>query len=142
MMASPLPLAIVILTIICLGVTGNLFSSSPIVIAIQVAAAALSIWARRSFQSGEFRVTAGPVSSTVMRRGPYRFLRHPMYSAVLIFIWAGVLSHLSTWTLAAGGVVTAVAITRVFAEERMLRARYPDYAGYAATTKALVPFVF
>jgi protein-S-isoprenylcysteine O-methyltransferase Ste14 len=112
------------------------------VIAIQVAAAALSLWARRSFQPGEFRVTAGPVSSTVMRRGPYRFLRHPMYSAVLVFIWAGVLSHLSKWTLAAGVVVTAVAITRVFVEERMLRARYPEYSGYAATTKALVPFVF
>jgi protein-S-isoprenylcysteine O-methyltransferase Ste14 len=142
MMASALPLLVILAAIAVLGVTGNLFSPSPIVIAVQAAALALNIWARRSFQKGEFRITATPGGSSTIRRGPYRFIRHPMYAAVLLFIWASVGSHLSVLTVAIGIAVTAVVITRVVVEERLLRARYPDYEDYARSTKAVVPYVF
>ena len=78
MMSSPLPLLLVIAVIIVLGVTGNMFSASPFVIVAQVAAVGLNIWARISFQSGTFRVTAAPGGATMITRGPYRFIRHPM----------------------------------------------------------------
>jgi protein-S-isoprenylcysteine O-methyltransferase Ste14 len=45
-------------------------------------------------------------------------------------------------TLAVGIVIAAVVITRVVVEERLLRARYPEYDEYARSTKTLVPFVF
>jgi protein-S-isoprenylcysteine O-methyltransferase Ste14 len=64
-----------------------------------------------------------------------------MYWAVLLFIWAAVLSHLSRWTPLLGGLVTLVVSLRIIAEERVLRARYPDYDAYARSTKALIPFV-
>lgn len=65
-----------------------------------------------------------------------------MYAAVLLFIWTAVVSHLSVLTLAIGLMVAAVVITRVVVEERLLRARYPEYDDYARSTKALVPYVF
>lgn len=142
MLASALPLAVIIAAIAVLGVTGNLLSASPFVIVAQVAAVALNVWARRSFQKGTFRVSAAPGGESIIRSGPYRFIRHPMYSAVLLFVWAGVLSHVSALTLTVGAFATGVAIARVVAEERLLRARYVDYADYALTTKALMPFVF
>ena len=142
MITSPLPLLLVVAAMLGLGVTGNLFSSSPFVIAAQAAALVLNLWARTSFQSGTFRVTAAPGGASLITRGPYRFIRHPMYSAALIFIWAGIASHRSIWTLAVGIAVTAVCIARVIAEERMLRAKYPEYLDYSRSTKALIPFVF
>ena len=142
MMASALPLLLVIAAIVVLGATGNLFVLSPLVIGVQAGAIGLSLWARRSFQKGAFRVTATPGGSSIIRSGPYRFVRHPMYTAALLFIWAAVISHLSVFTLAIGIVVSAVAITRVVVEERLLRIRYPDYDDYARSTKALVPYVF
>ena len=142
MMASALPLLGVLIAMTALGVTGNLFSPSPLVIAIQAAAVALNIWARLSFQRGEFRVAATPGGSAIIRSGPYHFVRHPMYAAALLFVWASVVSHLSVLTVAIGVVVTAIAIARVVVEERLLRARYPDYEAYARSTKALVPYVF
>lgn len=142
MMASALPLLGVLVAIAGLGVTGNLFSPSPRVIAVQVAAVALNIWARCLFQKGEFRVGATPGGSSIIRSGPYHFIRHPMYAAVLLLIWVSVAGHLSVLTVAIGIVVTAVAITRVGVEARLLRARYPDYDDYARSTKALVPCVF
>ena len=142
MIASAAPLIFVVLAIAGLGVTGNLFSSSPFVIAAQVVAVGLNVWARISFKRGTFRITAAPSGTSIITLGPYRVIRHPMYSAVLLFVWAGVASHLSAWTLAIGLAVTAVCITRVIVEERLLRARFPEYLAYSRSTKALIPFVF
>ncbi len=142
MIASPLPLVIVVAAIAVLGVTGNLFALSPFVIAAQVAAVVLNVWARISFRRGTFRVTAAPSGAPIITRGPYRFIRHPMYAAVLVFIWAGVASHLSVLTVAIGIAVAGVVIARVIMEERLLRATYPEYLDYSRSTKALIPFVF
>jgi protein-S-isoprenylcysteine O-methyltransferase Ste14 len=141
-MKSPLPLLIVIAAIVALGVSGNLFSTSPLVIAVQVGAILLNLWARLSFQRGTFRVTAGPSADALITRGPYRFVRHPMYISALVFIWAGVASHISILTLGIGTLVTGVCIARVLVEDRLLRSRYPAYADYARSTKALIPFIF
>lgn len=141
MIGSAAPLVVVISSIVLLAVTGNLFTASPYVIAVQAGAVALSVWARRSFPKDSFRVVAVPGASSIIRRGPYRSIRHPMYSAVLVLIWSGVLSHLSRWTLVLGVVVTAVVVARVIVEERVLRQRFPDYDAYARTTKALIPFI-
>lgn len=141
MITSAVPLLVVIGAIVALGATHSLFAWSPFVIAAQAGAIAMSVWARRSFPRGTFRVTADPSGPSVIRRGPYRFLRHPMYSAALLFIWAAVLSHLSMLNLAVGFAVTGMVAFRVVGEERLLRARYPEYGEYARSTKALVPFI-
>jgi protein-S-isoprenylcysteine O-methyltransferase Ste14 len=142
MLASALPLLAVIVSIVALGATGNLFSPSPFIIAVQAGAVALSVWARRSFQEGAFRVTATPGSGSIIRDGPYRFVRHPMHGAALLFIWTAVVSHLSVLTLAIGLAVSVVVVARTVVEERLLRARHPEYDDYARLTKALVPYLF
>lgn len=141
MITSPAPLIVVIGAIVVLAATRNLFAASPFVIALQAMAVALSVWARRSFPKDTFRVAADPGGASIIRRGPYRFVRHPMYAAVLLFIWTAVLSHLSPFTVGLAAIVTAVVALRVAAEERVLRARYPDYAAYAGSTKAIIPFI-
>jgi protein-S-isoprenylcysteine O-methyltransferase Ste14 len=141
-LASTLPLIFILAAIAVLGVTGNLFSASPFVVAAQIAAIGLNVWARRSFQKGTFRVTAAPAGGSIIRSGPYRFIRHPMYSAALLFVWAAVMGHLSRFTLAVGVAVTGVGAARVIAEERLLRKQYPDYPDYARATKSLVPYLF
>ncbi len=140
-MKSPLPLVLVIAAIILLAATGNLLSRSPFVIAAQILAIALNLWARTSFQKGTFRVGANPSADAPITRGPYTFVRHPMYLAALVFIWAGILSHISALTLATGVVVTGVCIARVIVEERLLREKYNEYPAYARATKALIPFL-
>ena len=142
MITSAFPLLFIVASIAALAVTGNLLSWSPFVIAAQAAAVGVSIWARRSFRHGTFRVIGAPAGTAVIREGPYRVIRHPMYAAALLFVWAGVASHVSALTLALGAACTGVVIARVFAEERLLRARFAEYAAYAGSTNALIPFVF
>jgi len=127
--------------VILLAVTDGLFSSSAIVIAAQLLAVGINIWARRSFPTNTFRIDATPSAETVIRRGPYRLIRHPMYSSVLLFIWAGIVSHLSLWTVTIGVVATIVSVLRIVFEERVLRERYPDYTEYTKVTKAIIPYL-
>jgi len=134
-------LFIVIGGVILLAVTDGLFSSSAIVIAAQLLAVGINIWARRSFPTNTFRIDATPSAETVIRRGPYRLIRHPMYSSVLLFIWAGIVSHLSLWTVTIGVVATIVSVLRIVFEERVLRERYPDYTEYTKVTKAIIPYL-
>ena len=134
-------LFIVLAVLIALGVTGNLFSLSPAVITGQLLALALSVWARRSFPGGSFRVDAAPAAAEIIRRGPYRFVRHPMYSAMLLFLWCGILSHSILWVVAAGILATVVILSRVVLEERVLREKYADYTAYTKSTKAIIPYI-
>ncbi|MHB1313501.1 MAG: methyltransferase domain-containing protein [Gemmatimonadaceae bacterium] len=141
MITSAVPLLLVLVALVALAATGNLLSAAPLVIAAQLLAVALSIAARRAFRAGTFRVTAAPGSATIVRNGPYRFVRHPMYTAVLLIVWSAVLSHWSVLTGAIGVAVTIVLVLRVVAEERLLRAQFPEYAAYARTVKALIPWI-
>jgi len=136
------PLLLVVAAILVLAFTGNLLSWSPLVIAVQVAAVILNVWARRSFKKGTFRVSAAPGGSEIIRAGPLSVHppSHVLDGAALYLGWRRESSvDLHDRHRVA---VTGVAIARVIAEERMLRAAYPDYDDYVRTTKALVPYLF
>lgn len=66
-------LSILIVAILYLLISGNLLSSSPFVIAAQLVAVALSVWARRSFQAGQSSIFAEPKEGPLLSNGPYQF---------------------------------------------------------------------
>lgn len=117
-------------------------SPSVPVIVMQVAALALMVWARLAFGRRSFHATASPTQGGIVRTGPYRWLRHPIYTAAVLFGWACWLGHPSWFSAGMAGLMTAGAVLRMFAEESLLAVRYPDYADYARQTKRMVPFVF
>lgn len=134
-------LLITILAILYLLISKNLFSLSPFVIACQVLAVALSMWARRSFQARQFSIHAEPSEGNLLLTGPYRVIRHPMYASAMLLIWSSILGHLSIVNVVTGLVVTGVIIVRVVDEEKLLKARFPDYMEYSRKTKRIIPFV-
>lgn len=119
-----------------------LFSYSPWVITVQALAVGLMIWARVTFGLRSFHAAANPTEGGLVRSGPYRFVRHPIYTAACLFCWAGALANASAWSAAACLALLAGAIMRMLAEERLLVERYPAYRQYAAATKRMVPYIF
>ena len=111
-------------------------------LAVQAAALLLMLWARWTFGVRSFHFAANPTRGGLVTTGPYRYTRNPIYLAVLLVVWAGVAANgAQRVALALGGVVTLLTLVRIAAEERLLRAEYPEYAAYAAATKRLVPFL-
>jgi protein-S-isoprenylcysteine O-methyltransferase Ste14 len=122
--------------------THALLSHSPVVIGIQVAAAGLVLWARITFGRRSFHAAANPTEGGLVTTGPYRHIRHPIYTAACLFGWAGVLANMSVVSVALGGLLILGAVMRMLTEERLVVQRYPAYRQYAQTTKRMVPYVF
>ena len=77
-----------------------------------------------------------------MTTGPYAYVRHPIYAAIIYFVWAGVLGHLSALAVVGAATVTIGAVIRMLSEERLLSEKYPAYADYQRRVKRVVPSVF
>lgn len=78
----------------------------------------------------------------LITHGIYRFVRHPIYTGLIL----GTLGWALVWT-SVPGVVGAIVLAAFFArkaarEERWLNERYPDYAAYAARVRRFVPGVY
>jgi protein-S-isoprenylcysteine O-methyltransferase Ste14 len=128
--------------LLCLLAMRSLFSSSPIVISVQVLAILLFLWARVTFGWRSFHVVANPTAGGLVTGGPYRYLRHPIYAAICPIALAGVAEHMSWSAGLCAGLVFAGAMTRILCEEALVAARYPEYAQYAAATWRMIPYVY
>lgn len=118
-----------------------IFGAGPITITIQVIAALLMVWARLTFGIRSFHGTANPTAGGLVTTGPYRYIRHPIYAAILYFFWAGIAAHPSPGTVAVGLLATAFTAVRIVAEEKLLVTMYPEYGAYSRVTKRVIPFV-
>jgi protein-S-isoprenylcysteine O-methyltransferase Ste14 len=119
-----------------------LLGSGPVTISIQVGAILLMIWARLTFGLRSFHAAANPTAGGLVTRGPYRWLRHPIYSAVLYFVWAGIAAHPSRTGVLVALLASALLGVRLLGEERLLREMYPEYTEYAGHTSRVLPFIF
>lgn len=135
-------LAVMVAGFAGLFLIGALFSPHPAAIAAQAAAAALWLWARISFGRRSFHPGADPTPGKMLTHGPYRHIRHPVYTAACLFAWAGALANPSALAFALATLVTCAAMARMFCEERLLARAYVEYPAYKRRTRRMVPFLF
>ncbi len=66
----------------------------------------------------------------VVTTGPYRYVRHPMYAAVIPFILCIALILGSWWALVPGTIIVILFVIRTALEDRMLQTELPGYQEY------------
>lgn len=140
-LSSPVFLVLV-LAIVGLVYLGAILAHGPVAIGLQAVAVLLMIWARITFGRRSFHYAANPTEGGLVTTGPYRYMRHPIYAAILLFLWTGIATNWSWKSAALGLVATAMLFLRMFFEETLVRQRYPEYEAYARRTKRVVPFIF
>ncbi len=101
-----------------------------------------AIWARVHIGRNWGTPMTQKVEPELVTSGPYRLVRHPIYSGILT---AGIGSALalSWFWLVPVALAGSYFIYAATVEERYLTEQFPDtYPAYKRSTKMLVPFVF
>jgi protein-S-isoprenylcysteine O-methyltransferase Ste14 len=112
-------------------------------LALQVAAGSLGVWARRHLGRNWSGAITVAQDHQLVRTGPYRRLRHPIYTA-MIGMFVGSALAIGEWHSLLGVALIAVAYARkIPLEERSLRTVFDaEYDEYRRSTWAVVPGVF
>ncbi len=104
-------------------------------------AMALGLWAmmENAFLSDVVRIQKDR-GHTVCTTGPYRHIRHPMYTGVILFFLCLPLSLGSWYSFIPAAVIVALFVIRTALEDKTLKAELPGYAEYAERVRfRLVP---
>ena|SRR5689334_3567398 len=139
---SILGLVVMIGALIGLYKIGVLFTAQPIAIALQLMAVALMVWARVTFGRRSFHAAANPTAGGLVTAGPYRIIRHPIYTAACLFGWGAIVVQRSLVSVALGILLLLGALMRMICEEQLVKQKYPEYIEYAKVTKRMIPYLF
>ena len=102
---------------------------------------ALAVWARLHLGRNWGMPMTQRAAPELVTSGPYRFVRHPIYSGLLIAMLGTVLVN-SLLGLIVVAVLTAYFYYCGTVEERNLATTFPEaYPAYRSRTKMLIPFL-
>lgn len=102
---------------------------------------AIAVWARVFLGRNWGMPMTQKQEPELVTRGPYRFVRHPIYSGLLLAGLGTVLANNLYW-LTVWGVMAIYFIYAARTEERLLMATFPSaYPSYQARTKMLIPLI-
>ena len=105
-----------------------------------VVAAGLLDWTLRSLGPNLTDTVVTRQVHTLVTHGPYRWVRHPFYNCVMLFIIASSLMAANWFLFAAGCAFFCLVAIRTRTEEALLLARFGDaYRTYLRQTGRFVP---
>ena len=103
----------------------------------------ITLWARQSLGTNWSSSVVFKERHELIEGGPYRFVRHPIYSGVLLMLFGTML----VWGRLVGVIALVVIIVglsiKAYLEERLLMRHFPEaYARYRRRVRAaVIPFV-
>ena len=109
-------------------------------VGIGVAGSAFLFWTLHSIGRNLTDTVVTRKNHTLVTHGPYRWIRHPFYVAVLLAILANSLAAANWFVLATGAVTFGLLKFRLGKEEALLVERFGDeYRAYMARTNRFIP---
>lgn len=104
---------------------------------------AVGVWALAGNRPGNFNIRPDPKRDGVLiSHGAYRYVRHPMYVALLLAGAGLVAREPESWRIAAWVALAVVLNAKARFEERAMRDQHADYDAYCARTARWIPFLW
>jgi len=111
-------------------------------LAIFLLGLALAVWARVYLGRNWGMPMSEKIDPELVTTGPYRTIRHPIYSGTILAM-IGTTVAVSVYWLIAVVLLGAYFIYSAVMEERYMAELFPDtYPRYKQSTKMLIPFIF
>ena len=110
---------------------------------VMVMGGVIGLWAFRSIGLGNIRAFPEiPQHGRLVVHGPYRWVRHPLYTSVLVITLAWMVEYPFPFRMMLWVALTMTLGVKLRYEEQLLLARFPSYDQYRKGTKRLIPFLF
>jgi protein-S-isoprenylcysteine O-methyltransferase Ste14 len=146
----PVALLIVVIGAVVIRVLGRhglngLVIHSPVVRGIGAALVACglgtAVWARVNLGREWGMPMTEKEEPRLVTSGPYRLVRHPIYSGIVLAAIGTALAVSLAWLVPAAVIITYFGYSATV-EERILTEEFPEtYPAYQAHTKMLIPFL-
>jgi protein-S-isoprenylcysteine O-methyltransferase Ste14 len=103
---------------------------------------AFAVWARRHLGRNWSGIVTVKEDHTLIRSGPYRFVRHPIYSGLLLALLGTAAAIGEVRGVLAVACALAGFLRKIRIEERMMSRIFAEYRQYSEETAALIPFLY
>jgi len=110
----------------------------------QIIGLAIGLWGIISMKMGNFNIQPEVKNTAIfVSHGPYKIIRNPMYTGILIFFSVSVSTSYSYLRLTIFLILATALVLKIFMEEQFLSERFKkEYVEYKKKTYRLIPFVF
>jgi protein-S-isoprenylcysteine O-methyltransferase Ste14 len=109
---------------------------------LTVAGLGLAVWARRHLGREWSGLVTLKEGHRLIRTGPYRTVRHPIYSGLLLAVFGTALA-IGQWRGVIAVVCNLIGLLRkVQVEETLMVRTFPEYQEYRQRTAAPIPGVY
>jgi protein-S-isoprenylcysteine O-methyltransferase Ste14 len=132
-----------LLVLLALAVASALGGNIPFISLLLVATSlALAIWTLMHNRPGNFNIRPTPKTlGALVTTGPYRWIRHPMYTSVLLGAAAPALMSEPPAGWLVWSALAMVLLVKSILEERWMREQHLDYDAYRVETNRFIPWV-
>ena len=107
------------------------------------ASVCLAAWTLMHNRPGNFNISPVPkLWSVFVSTGPYQWIRHPMYTSLLMGTGALALTSIPFFGWVAWSVLALILLLISILEERWMREQNPGYCHYARESHRFLPWIF
>jgi protein-S-isoprenylcysteine O-methyltransferase Ste14 len=123
--------------------SGELIVREFLLMAFRILSGVLGVWAILVMRIGHFNIASHvKVGAELVTSGPYRIVRHPMYTSIVLFTVPQIIFQHPPSRLAAFFVLLISLVLKMLYEEQLLKDAFPDYQAYMKRTKRVIPCVW
>ncbi len=123
--------------------SGPLFSLRNFIFLLESFSVILALWAIFIMQASKLNIFPDlREGSILIKKGPYRVIRHPMYLAVILFALSLLLMRFNGIRLLTFLVLVVDLMVKIEYEEKLLANDLPGYSNYQKETYKLIPALY
>jgi len=136
---------LVFVQFLCVGIlvaTGIVIPKNIFLLSLIIISFFLALW---SMILMKFHFNAAPEilkDAELIIKGPYRLIRHPMYTSLIGLGAAWIINDFSYFRLLIFIILIINQIIKLSYEEKFLLEKFPDYKNYKNRTKRIIPFIY
>lgn len=102
----------------------------------------LGVWSVWTMKHATLTIFPEPNFNIIIQHGPYKIIRHPMYTSLFLIVIPLVIFNFSFLRLGILMGFTLNQILKIMYEEKLILQKVPGYAAYKSVTWRIIPFLY